>query len=78
MTIDYDMLEAAYHASPGLSASGMKLLLDCPARYRWEMDHPVVKDVYDFGSIVHRLVLNSGPDIVPVDADSWRTKAAKH
>ncbi|HVT99940.1 MAG TPA: PD-(D/E)XK nuclease-like domain-containing protein, partial [Acidobacteriaceae bacterium] len=35
------------------------------------------KRAFDFGHAAHRFVLGEGEDIVPVDADDWRTKAAK-
>ena len=77
----YDMAEADYHADPvpsgSLSASGAKVLLDCPAKYRWQLEHPVHKDAYDFGSAAHRLILGAGPEIALIDYDDWRTKAAK-
>lgn len=34
-------------------------------------------DCMDNGSLLHMLVLGSGPEIVQVDADDWRTKAAR-
>lgn len=73
-----------YHADPvaagSLSFSGAKLLLppSCPALFRWAQDHPVHKDVFDWGSAAHKLVLaDSSVEIVVVDADDWRTKAAR-
>jgi hypothetical protein len=42
------------------------------------MDHPrPSKRAYDFGHVVHGLVLGDGPQIVPIDADDWRTKDAR-
>lgn len=76
----YDLPEADYFAAThALSASGAKLLLppSCPAKYRWTIDHPVTKDVFDFGSAAHKLVLGGGPEIEIIEADSWRTKAAQ-
>ena len=77
----YEMDEAAYHADPvpggSLSASGAKILLDCPAKYDWQRRHPVHKDAYDFGSAAHRLVLGTGPELAIIEYDDWRTKAAK-
>jgi len=51
----------AYHAHPRLGAGERK------AATR-EMDR---------GSLIGMLLLGTGPTIVPVDADDWRTKAAK-
>jgi hypothetical protein len=77
--IAYDMDEAAYHAHSALSASGAKRLLPpgCPALYRWERDHPVFRDVFDFGSAAHAVVLGAGPKIVVEDYADWRSKDAR-
>lgn len=76
----YDIPEADYFgASYALSCSGAKLLLppSCPAKFRYEQDHPVHKDVFDFGSAAHKVVLGSGRDVAVLDYDNWQTKAAK-
>lgn len=78
----YDLPDAEYHRDPvpggSLSASGAKLILDCPARYRHFADHGAEhKDHFDFGTAAHKYVLGSGPDIVVVDAPTWHTKAAR-
>ena len=73
-----DMPEENYHRHPALSYSGAKLLLtECPAIYKHRLEHPITKYAWDFGHAAHKLVLGVGADIVEVDADSWRTKAAK-
>lgn len=70
--------ERDYHADrTSLSSSGARTLLKSPARFRYEQDHPVFKDVFDMGTVAHTLVLGEGSEIVVVDADSWRSKAAK-
>lgn len=69
-----------YLSHPALSVSGMKMLLSpgCPALFRYYMDHPrPSKRAYDFGHVVHALVLGDGPQIVPIDADDWRSKDAR-
>lgn len=72
------MPEDHYHAHKGsLSVSGAKTILRAPALFQWQQDHPVHKDVFDVGSAAHKLVLGVGAEIVEVEADSWRTKAAK-
>jgi hypothetical protein len=79
------MTSDVYHADPvpggSLSSSGAKLLLppSCPARYRYERDHPPPpKPEYDVGHAAHHLVLgDDGPDVVVIDAEDWRTKAAR-
>jgi hypothetical protein len=53
-----DMPEGEYHAHRGsLSHSGAKTILKAPALFQWEREHPVHKDVFDFGSAAHALVL---------------------
>jgi hypothetical protein len=66
-----------YHADPALSHSGARLLLDSPARFQWRRTHPDYRDEFDFGSAAHRAVLGAGSEIVVVEADDWRTKAAR-
>jgi hypothetical protein len=69
-----------YLAHPALSASGAKLLVQPggPARFAWERTHPrPASDAMDLGTAAHMAVLGAGPEIVGVDADSWRTKAAR-
>lgn len=76
-----DLPDVEYHGDPcpegSLSQSGAKVLLDCPARYQWQNAHPVEKSVYDFGHVVHRLILGAGAMPLIVDAPDWRTKAAQ-
>lgn len=75
--------EAAYHSCqfgpPGsLSAHEAKNLLDCPAIYRHMKDNPSeVKAAFDFGHVVHELILGTGAGFVVHDFDSLRTKAAR-
>lgn len=70
--------ENLYHAHEALSQSQMKVLLDNPARYRWQLDHPQPhRDVFDFGHAVHAKILGVGLAIAALDFDSWRTKAAQ-
>ena len=74
-----DLDEAIYHADrESLSASGAKKLLACPAKFHYEREHgQQPKREFDFGHAAHAKVLGVGPQIVTVEADSWRTKAAK-
>lgn len=73
--------EAEYHADPSsLSVSGAKLLLKCPALYRWRTDNPQEserKDYFDVGSAAHALVLGIGAPIQVIDFPDWRSGAAK-
>lgn len=77
----YDMDNETYHSHRyALSSSGARKLLppSCPAKFRWEQDNPQpVKKVFDLGNAAHKLVLGTGPDLVRIDADEWRTKAVK-
>lgn len=79
-----DMPAEVYHSDPvlggSLSASGAKKLLppSCPAKFDYQrMNGQKPKKEFDFGHVAHRLVLGVGPEIVVVQADSWRTNAAK-
>ena len=72
--LDLDLDELAYHAHPALSQSGAKLLLDCPARFRWEMDNRTERDAFDIGHAVHAKVLGEGAPIAVIPA-TGRTKA---
>jgi hypothetical protein len=80
----YEMPHAEYLADPvpggSLSASGAKRLLppSCPALFRHYQDHPPESTaVFDFGHAAHRKVLGAGPEIVVIEAENWRTNAAK-
>lgn len=74
----YDLPEADYHAdTDSLSVSGMKLLLDAPAVFRWRQDHPEHKDVFDFGSAAHAKVLGAGVAATVFDYDPERIKSPK-
>lgn len=79
----YPNIEAAdYHASEFFSCSKAKqLLADGPAKFRWAMLNNIRRHslAFDIGTAAH-LVLQ--PDkwdsqVLVVDADDWRTKAAK-
>lgn len=54
----YEMSNADYHAQPALSASGMKTLLEAPAKFRYQRENHVYKPAFDFGSLWHKYVLN--------------------
>jgi hypothetical protein len=87
VTIDtpgvYTITDTEYFADPvggSLSASGARQLLPphCPAVYHYERTHPRESTtVFDIGHAAHSLILGAGAGISPVDADDWRTKAAK-
>lgn len=73
-----DWTDADYFAHPALSHSDTKLL-DPPAVYRWVKDNQARsnKPAFDFGHVVHELVLGTGAGIDVIDVADWRTKAAK-
>jgi hypothetical protein len=79
----YDMPFDVYLADPvpggSLSTSGAKTLLNsCPAIFAYEREHGrPEKAAFDFGHAAHSEVLGDGMRIVVVDADDWRTKAAR-
>ncbi len=87
--IHYGVPEASYHADcalePSLSAGfGTKMLDTNPNRAKF--GHPrlnpgaapfVPTTAMDEGTILHRLILGAGPEYHVLDADSWRTNAAK-
>lgn len=80
----YDIPADVYHADPipggSLSSSGARKLLppSCPALYRYERDNPPTpKRVFEIGHAAHKLVLGSGPELVRIDADEWRSNAVK-
>lgn len=80
----YPLSAAAYHADPvpggSLSSTGARRLLPpgCPALYAHERAHGRPPSAaFDYGHAAHRLVLGDGPTLYVVEADSWRTKAAR-
>ena len=80
----YDIPEWLYHSDPvpggSLSSSGARKLLppSCPAKFRYEADHPAPPTKYmEKGTAAHQLVLGTGAPIVVVEASDWKTKAAQ-
>lgn len=71
----HDLPEDEYHADrTSLSVTGAKTLMRSPALFRHQQDNPVHKDVFDFGSAAHQLVLGVGPGIAVIPPTS-RAKA---
>lgn len=72
-----DLDEELYHSDVvpegSLSYSGAKLILDSPARYRYDREHPKVKREFDFGSGAHKLVLGKGAEIVVLERTDTKT-----
>lgn len=82
LDLDSYFRDLAYD-KPSLSQSTAHILLTQSPRHAFH-SHPRLggaKRTYtketDNGSLVHALLLGSGPEIVAVNADDWRTKAAK-
>jgi hypothetical protein len=74
-----DVPEDVYHVDGGsLSQSGARVLLECPAIFACERQHPPEPtDAQEFGTALHSLILGTGVEVVVVDARDWRTKAAQ-
>lgn len=80
----YEMDADTYHSDPvpggSLSSSGARKLLapSCPALYRYEQDNPRTPTAdMNLGSAAHKVVLGAGADLVLINADTYRTNAAK-
>lgn len=78
----YSMTADEYFADPvpggSLSSSGARTLLDCPAKFRWQQDHPrTATRAFDLGHAVHTVVLGTGSEIVVIPAANYNTKAAQ-
>jgi PDDEXK-like uncharacterized protein DUF3799 len=75
----YDLPEDVYRAHQlSLSCTEARRMLDCPARYLWhKRNGEEHKADFDFGKAAHRAVLGVGEEVVVVDAEDWRTKAAQ-
>jgi len=81
----YDgMSDDVYHSDPvpagSLSSTGARRLLlpSCPALYRHDqlVGQPHKRE-FDIGHAAHYLALGAGPELAVIDADDWRTKAAR-
>jgi hypothetical protein len=78
----YDIPAELYHADPipggSLSSTGIRRLTDCPARFKYLLDHPEpYKPEYEFGTAAHTVILGNGPELVVVDAKRWDTDEIK-
>jgi hypothetical protein len=74
------MTDVEYHANPALSSSGARKLTppSTPAHFHYERTHPRVERAeFDYGHAAHGMVLGVGQPLSVVNADSWRTEAAK-
>ena len=78
----YDITEADYHKDPvpegSLSASGAKLLMECPEKFAYRQQHGSEhRDYFDFGKAAHALVLGAGAPVAILPFEDFRTKDAK-
>lgn len=79
----YDLPAEVYHRDPveggSLSSSGARrLMATCPAKFHYEQQNPLTPSAeMNLGTAAHRLVLGVGNDLVRIDADDYRTKAAR-
>lgn len=79
----YDLEESAYHARPELSSTGARRLLESPAKFKWEQDHPRESTAtFDLGTATHSKILGVGspavvyPDEHLTPSGNVSTKAA--
>lgn len=83
----HGMAASVYHADPcpvpSLTASIAHVLCNRSPRHAWEL-HPKLGGkrreptaAMDFGTVVHALLLGQEQELVPVQADDWRTAAAR-
>lgn len=70
--------------APSLTQSMAKILLDQSPLHAWHAHPRLNPDFradedtkFDVGNVAHKLMIGRGKDIVVLDFDDWRTKAAK-
>ncbi|WP_309140303.1 PD-(D/E)XK nuclease-like domain-containing protein [Streptomyces sp. PKU-EA00015] len=78
----YDISAELYHSDPipggSLSSTGARRLTDCPARFKYFLDHPEpYKPEFEFGTAAHTVILGNGPELVVVDEKRWDTDETK-
>lgn len=80
----YDLPAETYHRDPvpggSLSSTGAKKLLapSCPALFRhWQLNGQDYRPEFEFGHAAHTEILGVGAPIAIIDAEDWRTAAAK-
>lgn len=71
--------DTVYHSDKhSLSSSGARDLLASPAKFAWQRNQPPKNARhFDIGHYVHGKVLGVGSPVVVIDADDYRSKAAK-
>lgn len=75
--LHFDLPESEYHGHPtSLSQSGIKVLLESPARFDYERRNPQPPtQAMEFGTVAHMMRLGVGPEVVVVEVDNKRGKA---
>lgn len=83
----YTMTAEQYHADPcprpSLSAGGLAILLESTPFHAWYRHPKLGAGAQEFtrkteiGSATHRLVLDAGPEVQVIQADSYRSKDAR-
>lgn len=85
MTMKHDVSDVDYHndRTPMLNQSTAKVLLDKSPLHAYHQ-HPALgghqfrpTKAMERGTLMHRLVLGKGPEIVAVGEDSWRKNVAR-
>lgn len=76
------MPDEVYHRDPvaagSISHSGLKTILDVPARYAYEQENGrPPKDAYDYGHAAHKVVLGVGAEIEILPDGDGRSKAVR-
>lgn len=71
-----NVAEQSYHADQrAISQSDMRMILKSPAHFRWAKDHPAEpKQVFDYGSAAHALVLGVGQPIEVIEVEVEATR----
>lgn len=60
-----DMPETVYHSRPEFSSTQARQILDSPARYKWNLDHPREPSAaFDVGTAAHTKILGVGAGII--------------
>lgn len=59
-----NLSDAEYHARPELSSTGVRRILDSPARFQWEREHGVESRAFDVGHGAHGKILGVGSPVV--------------
>jgi hypothetical protein len=80
----YDIPAADYHRDPvpggSMSSTGARRILPpgSPEKFAWEAEHGrPERRVFDLGHAAHREVLGDGEIVVVVEAEDYKTKAAR-